>query len=861
VIGWQVDFLVMFYGMPRSFGYLLLASVILTTLGAEEQQQNIYSSTVSTDRFLCPLPGGASFAPKNANYCIYAIGYTEEAYGDNLFYNKDSSDYADQLEAAATPACAQNQLSEPQYSGGWMHISNGTINIFFVCCKECAHLGTSKLEALLTLKNVFTARSYLNVKKIYEHIETDAVAEGVVYRERYVLMMENENRTQLIDLPTCLSQEFRIIPSFVNTPMCWVKATAERRCEACGDPPTYKEFLNLIEKTEILNLTLGPYDAFHSRHMEGTHCANDMKKSTCLFWDTPRRYNMECCCLGSEIERMHCQEELSKGGRKVDGQQPNCAVRTLFSSRGEENITSVQHVVSQLHKTISPINASFDDILASLNKHAHCTTHLVHVPWHQQQYLYLHQIEQFLLPAVNLSYIEEAIPNCERLSVDDYRIRDISVRQCYPGIPLESMCPFQYYEYNRTEMATSMHCCCNSVSFCNYKGEIRARTLYLPMQLCHYNNNFQQLFNKYAINDTMKHHSCLVHYANADVMRDIYEESGSEIMNSSVLNVLPGAPLIPIDYAYAFLSENNSCGYVETLVHKKYLATRRCKSDVRLNTEFLPLKLYVCRCKTPVDEGKPLTPCDIHLRMEIARREEEEQTKKSASICAVYSQLSSQHAVSKKTVEVNNRISGACHVAVRLSHVADNGMTFSISAGPAVSRDVNEAGILLNHIGYSLYERTGDPSTRCFARSGTAHCFCRSYEDGSACNARMSEVKATIREAITSLLRKDRLHYDIGLTSLQKDTDATTCRHRGSVAVITYNPFTGKSQVKSNCLYRREKTREEGLVCRRNFTTGRKCVLRSGRVICCCIEEEECRQLESSVWGLMNAIQYIERRY
>uniref|UniRef100_A0A914ZVQ1 SWIM-type domain-containing protein n=1 Tax=Parascaris univalens TaxID=6257 RepID=A0A914ZVQ1_PARUN len=88
---------------------------------------------------------------------------------------------------------------------------------------------------------------------------------------------------------------------------------------------------------------------------------------------------------------------------------------------------------------------------------------------------------------------------------------------------------------------------------------------------------------------------------------------------------------------------------------------------------------------------------------------------------------------------------------------------------------------------------------------------------------------------------KDRLHYDIGLTSLQKDTDATTCRHRGSVAVITYN--------------------QEGLVCRRNFTTGRKCVLRSGRVICCCIEEEECRQLESSVWGLMNAIQYIERRY
>lgn len=91
------------------------------------------------------------------------------------------------------------------------------INIFFVCCKECAELGTSKLEALLTLKNMFTAHSYLNVKKIYEHIETDVVAEGVVYRERYVLMLEEGNTTQIIDLPTCLSEEFRIVSSLIGS--------------------------------------------------------------------------------------------------------------------------------------------------------------------------------------------------------------------------------------------------------------------------------------------------------------------------------------------------------------------------------------------------------------------------------------------------------------------------------------------------------------------------------------------------------------------------------------------------------------------------------------------------------------------
>ncbi|VDM29572.1 unnamed protein product [Toxocara canis] len=70
---------------------------------------------------------------------------------------------------------------------------------------------------------------------------------------------------------------------------------------------------------------------------------------------------------------------------------------------------------------------------------------------------------------------------------------------------------------------------------------MRARTLYEPMRLCHYNNEYQQLFNKHAVSGSLKHHSCLVHYANADVMRDLVTGAkGNMSKEPRILNVLPG---------------------------------------------------------------------------------------------------------------------------------------------------------------------------------------------------------------------------------------------------------------------------------------------------------------------------------
>lgn len=46
------------------------------------------------------------------------------------------------------------------------------------------------------------------------------------------------------------------------------------------------------------------------------------KKSTCMYWDTPRRYSMECCCLGSETERMHCQGKKVRWGYAAEFHLP-----------------------------------------------------------------------------------------------------------------------------------------------------------------------------------------------------------------------------------------------------------------------------------------------------------------------------------------------------------------------------------------------------------------------------------------------------------------------------------------------------------------------------------------------------------
>lgn len=70
------------------------------------------------------------------------------------------------------------------------------------------------------------------------------------------------------------------------------------------------------------------------------------------------------------------------------------------------------------------------------------------------------------------------------------------------------------------------------------------RLLYKPDKNCRYNNDYQHLTNKFLMVDSAKNHSCLVHYANGEVMTGLY--NGTE-KTGQLVNANPGESLLKVE--------------------------------------------------------------------------------------------------------------------------------------------------------------------------------------------------------------------------------------------------------------------------------------------------------------------------
>ncbi|KAL3983292.1 hypothetical protein ACH3XW_50605 [Acanthocheilonema viteae] len=88
-----------------------------------------------------------------------------------------------------------------------------------------------------------------------------------------------------------------------------------------------------------------------------------------------------------------------------------------------------------------------------------------------------------------------------------------------------------------------------------------------------------------------------------------------------------------------FLPEPNECDYLDVDLKHDYLRTRYCYESTKLlkyfETEFMPMRLFACRCETTLGEAR----CDSILKQNIA---EKAKNSKQKYYCAVYS---GQHSV------------------------------------------------------------------------------------------------------------------------------------------------------------------------------------------------------------------------
>uniref|UniRef100_A0A915B8C5 Uncharacterized protein n=1 Tax=Parascaris univalens TaxID=6257 RepID=A0A915B8C5_PARUN len=493
-------------------------------------------------------------------------------------------------------------------------------------------------------------------------------------------------------------------------------------------------------------------------------CKKDYSRKITAFNDTCKVFTRAdellfiCCCY--EEAPMTCQMRLQNGVLPRYVAMAAWEIRCLIDEgkeSGNENDTLI-NVVRKMEKGEVVNHHYFDeeDVRNGLKKQLRrvCESTIYR---HGKQVHFLHNDRRGAPPML------QNAPKCDLLYFEDRRLASFLHKPCFPTMPSNMMCPF---EDNATEKSIEvMTCCCASSGFCNVDLFLKNRIWYRPNKNCRYNNDYQHLTNKFFIEDSVENHSCIVHFANDEVMKDL---SGGESSRGQVLNVYPGAAIIPIDYSYATLSVGE-CDYIETKVNERYVATRKCnraKKTIRatLESRYLPLKLFVCRCST--DSGGPkMNECDVELRKKIPQMEKamyKKENTRHRSYCAVASS-SSIHDFIKHITERRkqkfNRVSSVCFTRAVFDLKSQDARRFE--AGIVTRKMANDNKMPLDHIAFLLLTRFATDEDRCIIdaaneRTVEALCFCRKYTNDAtlSCNSDDKEILLAIRVAVKRFSRR-----------------------------------------------------------------------------------------------------------
>ncbi|MCP9261867.1 hypothetical protein DINM_005183 [Dirofilaria immitis] len=622
------------------------------------------------------------------NYCIYGIKYyhNEIGFGNVLYFNDPDYPWGEQditykeFGKVAQPLCANLDTTNNTYD-----------DIFLLCCKLCPVAKTEaqwriilKLQFLIRRQYSLIRNYILNEVLNYNNATQFYIDESYYITNRIrevntpmkVCNAENFKKKSLLKCFTVDNKEFFCdlrdveVPITTNNNVCFVTAS-----DIFDQSSLYnRQFEQTRYRLAHEIIRLGPYSTANMGYMKDLQCRmqnTSHEDNECIVWMTYDEYGYECCCYGDLIG--NCQDRISNS--------------ILV---GTEQLTAYNEFMTPYDRSVL------------VEKH-YCPFYL---EISNTGYKYYLLTDKFRTGKPGYSIFTDGVAaGCHYYANWDIRLMDIVKTRCIQLKPLMDMCLMN------VPLATDHFealCCCNYQTFCNYNGlildKLNAKTVFY---YCKYNPQYQFLFNDLILINKPPSRSCLLHYIDNTTLLDMDFRLPN---NDFVLFQQPGSAFYPIDFSYALL-EDGKCHYVEVEVNLNYTNLQSCREKIMLETNYMPLKIFACRCRTEVNSK---TPCDEKLATEI--------------------------------ISIARKIE------------------FYVSGGGVTHVIAKNARKHLNHIAYAMWIEAGSTSSLCStSQKGKAYCFCRSYDNyADACNEyswhRIKLQRILITQELHFTIRKEYLN-------------------------------------------------------------------------------------------------------
>ncbi|KAM3719219.1 Chorismate synthase [Dirofilaria immitis] len=717
----------------------------------------VSSANISVE---CLNPVNATIYKPEYNYCIYGIKYyhNEIGFGNVLYFNDPDYPWGEQditykeFGKVAQPLCANLDVSAKEnaqyknlYYAAWVMTTNNTYDdIFLLCCKLCP-VAKTEAQWRIILKLQFLIRRQYSLIRNYilnEVLNYNNATQFYIDESYYIT-----NRIREVNTPmkVCNAENFKKVPITTNNNVCFVTAS-----DIFDQSSLYnRQFEQTRYRLAHEIIRLGPYSTANMGYMKDLQCRmqnTSHEDNECIVWMTYDEYGYECCCYGDLIG--NCQDRISNS-ILVGTEQLTAYNEFMTCAIFNHSNTRYTYKYDKKTKKVT-LQGKMEHILNGMRTKSYCPFYL---EISNTGYKYYLLTDKFRTGKPGYSIFTDGVAaGCHYYANWDIRLMDIVKTRCIQLKPLMDMCLMN------VPLATDHFealCCCNYQTFCNYNGlildKLNAKTVFY---YCKYNPQYQFLFNDLILINKPPSRSCLLHYIDNTTLLDMDFRLPN---NDFVLFQQPGSAFYPIDFSYALL-EDGKCHYVEVEVNLNYTNLQSCREKIMLETNYMPLKIFACRCRTEVNSK---TPCDEKLATEIisiARSWPLE----NLTQCMQYNQQKLQN-VPYQMQRIFLTYTSYCYTEMILKK-NESEIEFYVSGGGVTHVIAKNARKHLNHIAYAMWIEAGSTSSLCStSQKGKAYCFCRSYDNyADACNEyswhRIKLQRILITQELHFTIRKEYLN-------------------------------------------------------------------------------------------------------